>query len=101
MTCVTVFRLDNRLVKEKQLSFGQHVQHEAKPTYLHFILDRTLSFKPHLEKTAAGQLVNLTCYENLLAPLWEQAFACCILQPCRLYILSQSIVPLFDATAAT
>ena len=36
---------------------GQHLQHECNPTYLGVTLDRTLSYREHLTKTA-GKLKN-------------------------------------------
>jgi len=54
-----VFHLHNTSATRKLSVYldGQHLRHECHPTYLGVTLDRTLSYREHLTKTA-GKLKN-------------------------------------------
>ncbi|VDP02670.1 unnamed protein product [Soboliphyme baturini] len=71
-TCATAFHLDNRLVKEKlAVEFcGQQV-HDKKTKYLGVTLDRTLSFKPYLEKTQQKTKTRINLLRKLAGTSWK------------------------------
>ena len=58
-TISSVFNLHNTSATHKLSVYldGQRLRHECHPTYLGVSLDRTLSFREHLTKTA-GKLKN-------------------------------------------
>ena len=58
-TISSVFHLHNTSATRELSVYldGQHLQHECHPTYLGVTLDRTLSYRVHLTKTA-GKLKN-------------------------------------------
>ena len=67
-TVSSVFHLHNTSATSELLAYmmdGQCLQHECHPTYLGLTLDRTLSYRVHLTKTA-GKLKNRN---NLLMKL--------------------------------
>jgi len=66
-TISSVFHLHNTSATRELSVYldGQHLQHECHPTYLGVTLDRTLSYRVHLMKTA-GKLKNRN---NLLMKL--------------------------------
>jgi len=66
-TISSVFHLHNTSATRELSVYldGQHLRHECHPTYLGMTLDRTLSYREHLTKTA-GKLKNRN---NLLMKL--------------------------------
>ena len=80
---------------------GQRLRHECHPTSLGVTLDRTLSYREHLTKTA-GKLKNRN---NLLMKLagstWAPAPTLCSHLLCRFAIQQQSTAPQFGHALLT
>ena len=73
-TISSVFHLHNTSATHELSVYldGQRLRHESHPTYLGVTLDRTLSYREHLTKTA-GRLKNRN---NLLMKLASSTWGC-------------------------
>lgn len=72
-TVVSLFHLNNRAANQKHtVNFcGSRIMHDKFPVYLGITLDRTLTYKHHLEKTASKPKSRTALISKLAGTTWE------------------------------